>query len=222
MKIYLVRHGESEGNLDHSVHVRKADHAIDLSPKGLRQAEITGEFLADTLSKASWGGEAHSRMWYSPYLRTQKTKDGILKALKRRGLMFRHGCFEHQLLVEQQFGLFDGLSDDELQKLYPAEHAHYEKCQKFRGRFWARMPLGESRFDVAQRVHQAFGTFHRDSDRHGINTIVVVSHGVTIRAFIMMWLHKTVDWFENEPNPRNCSVRLIDNKRDHGYVFTGF
>ena len=84
------------------------------------------------------------------------------------------------------------------------------------------MPLGESRFDVATRVHQAFGTFHRDAERHNVETLVIVTHGVTIRAFLMMWLHKSVEWFENEPNPKNCSIRLVDSKQDHGYVFPGY
>ncbi|KKN43539.1 hypothetical protein LCGC14_0701860 [marine sediment metagenome] len=222
MKIYLVRHGESESNVDKAVHLRKADHAINLGPNGLSQAEGVGKFLAQALKNNSWNGEINARLWYSPYQRTKKTKDGILTALKRDNMTFKFGCLEHPLLVEQQFGLFDGLSDDELKEQYPNEHAHYNKHQKFEGRFWARMPLGESRFDVAQRVHQVFGTFHRDADRHGIETLVVVSHGVTIRAFIMMWLHRTVEWFEKEPNPKNCSIRLIDNRQDCGYVINGY
>ena len=112
--------------------------------------------------------------------------------------------------------------DDELPKKYPNEHEHYAKQEAFEGRFWARMPLGESRFDVATRVHQAFGTFHRDNDDHGISNIIVVCHGVTLRAFTMMWLHRTPEWFEAEPNPKNCAVRLIEHGEDKGYVFPGF
>ena len=60
-----------------------------------------------------------------------------------------------------------------------------------------------------------------------VRNVFVVSHGTTIRAFVMMWLHKEVEWFENEPNPANCSIRLIgrdDNGRfeDKGYLFDGF
>ena len=117
-------------------------------------------------------------------------------------------------------GLFDGLTDEELAEQYPREHAHYQKCEQFEGRFWARMPLGESRFDVCQRVHQSFGTFRRDADRHGVHDIIVVAHGTTIRAFVMMWLHKPVSWFENEPNPANASVRLLDGDDDYGVIFT--
>jgi broad specificity phosphatase PhoE len=84
------------------------------------------------------------------------------------------------------------------------------------------MPLGESRFDVATRVHQAFGTFQRDAEKHGIVNIIVVCHGVTLRAFVMMWCHLTPEWFEAEPNPKNCAIRLIDGSEDKGYIFPGF
>lgn len=222
MKIYLVRHGQSEGNVDMSVHHDIADHAISLSADGMLQAEEAGRFLITQFNNA-WEGQINARLWYSPYQRTTQTKNGILKALEanRIPMYFKHGVLEHQLLCEQQFGLFDGLTDEELESQYPNEFKHYKKCEDWAGKFWARMPLGESRFDVAQRVHQAFGTIHRDHDKHGINKLVIVSHGVTIRAFVMMWLHKSVDWFEKEPNPKNCSIRLIDDGEDRGYIFEG-
>ena len=59
------------------------------------------------------------------------------------------------------------------------------------GRFYAKVPLGESRMDVCLRVKQFFGTIQRDATRHGITDLIIVSHGVTIRAFLMMWLHLT-------------------------------
>ena len=62
----------------------------------------------------------------------------------------------------------------------------------------SRMPLGESRFDVAKRVHDAFGTFHRDAgngscilhlsfgyltvaEQYSIEDLIIVTHGVTLR-----------------------------------------
>jgi broad specificity phosphatase PhoE len=165
-----------------------------------------------------YSGQPEFRLWLSPYRRTRETADEIQGKLGYRVLDRR----EHILLCEQQFGLFDGIPDDQLPILFPNEHNHYDKCQKFGGRFWARMPLGESRFDVATRVHQAFGTFHRDAEKHGIRNLIIVAHGVTIRAFVMMWCHKTPEWFEDEPNPNNCSVREIVDNEDRGYIFPGF
>lgn len=236
MRIYLVRHGESEGNVDKDVHRQVADHAIPLSEKGQEQAYKAGQFLArhivahdsivpfDTADlrhgRHTFSGKLPFRLWTSPYRRTRETSQGILKAIKdSTGAEPENGVREHIMLAEQQFGLFDGLSDDELARRYPDEFTHYKKCEKFEGRFWSRLPLGESRFDVAVRVHQAFGTFHRDAEEHGIRNLVVVAHGTTIRAFIMQWFHHTPEWFEREKNPENGSIRLIEDKEDHGYIF---
>jgi 2,3-bisphosphoglycerate-dependent phosphoglycerate mutase len=79
--------------------------------------------------------------------------------------------------------------------------------------------LGESRFDVATRVHQSFGTFHRDATRHGINHLIVVCHGTTMRAFVMMWMHYPVSWFEAEHNPPNCAARLLSDDADVGLIY---
>lgn len=233
-RIFLVRHGESEANVDKAILLRKPDHAIGLSEKGERQAVEAGRWLEDHLDRVITrapnprnGTERPKdliRMWVSPYRRTRETGAGLMNVLGPSPDGRPPWCEvkEHVLLCEQQYGLFDGILDEDLPKRYPEEHAHYKKCEDFEGRFWARMPLGESRFDVVQRVHQSFGTFHRDNDRHGINNIIVVAHGVTIRAFVMMWTHKPVEWFEAEPNPRNCSIRLIENGEDAGYIFEGF
>jgi broad specificity phosphatase PhoE len=218
MRILLVRHGESAGNVDPGLHRWMADHAIPLSTRGHEQVLEAGRKIDAFYQEAHGAERPHVRLWVSPYKRTRETADGLEQTAGRWVTDRR----EHVLLCEQQFGLFDGVEDDDLPKLFPAEHEHFEKCLRFEGRFWARMPLGESRFDVAVRVHQAFGTFQRDREAHGIENLVIVCHGVTLRAFVMMWCHLSPEWFEAEPNPNNCAVRLIEDSVDRGYLFSGF
>lgn len=218
MRILLVRHGESAGNVDPGVHRWMADHAIPLSDRGRDQVREAGRKIDEYYAQVYGDLRPHVRLWVSPYRRTRETADGLVETAGHWITDRR----EHVLLCEQQFGLFDGVPDEELPRRFPAEHEHFEKCQRFEGRFWARMPLGESRFDVAVRVHQAFGTFQRDRETKGIEDLIVVCHGVTLRAFVMMWCHLSPEWFEAEPNPNNCAVRLIDNSGDRGWVFPGF
>lgn len=210
-RIFLIRHGESVANLDKSLHFEMPDHAIPLSDKGKDQAANAGRKLASRLAAYS-NSIISTRLWVSPYKRTRETADQI--SLHRQFNDRR----EHINLVEQQFGLFDGYPDEDLQNIFPKEHKHYALAEKFEGKFWPRMPLGESRFDVAIRVHQFFGTIMRDFDKHNIENVIVVSHGVTIRAFVMQWLHLPFEWFEQEPNPKNCSIRMIENNEDCGYI----
>lgn len=228
MKIFLVRHGEAIGNVDKSAYIKVPDQTLPLTLCGKTQAWSTGIWLANNLPKRKWhhiitGRDPRARFWTSPYARTRQTlysiEDGINFATSNHSSSLIRDTREHILLSEQQFGLFDGLSTEELEEKFPNEHAHYDKHEKVQARFWARMPLGESRFDVAVRVHQAFGTFQRDADRHGIDTIVVICHGVTMRAFVMMWCHKSSEWFDQTPNPPNGAVWLLDDHVNHGIVF---
>jgi broad specificity phosphatase PhoE len=218
VRILLVRHGESLGNVDPTVHATTADHAIPLSERGHEQAKLAGKAIHAHLASAHGGERPHVRLWVSPYRRTRETAEAIW-AEAHEEISDRR---EHILLCEQQFGLFDGVPDEELSARFPAEFAHYDMQCRFGGKFWARMPQGESRFDVAKSIHQAFGTFHRDFEDHGIRDLVVICHGVTLRAFVMMWCHLSPEWFEQEPNPKNCAVRFLDHGVDRGYIFDGF
>ena len=218
MRILLVRHGESLGNVDPLIHATTADHAVPLSDRGHAQAREAGTQVAAYLKEQLQDERPHVRLWVSPYQRTRQTADAVMKAA-RDWITDR---VEHVLLCEQQWGLFDGVPERELAERFPREFAHYDMQCRFGGKFWARMPQGESRFDVAKRIHQAFGTFHRDAVEHGIHDLVVICHGVTLRAFVMMWCHLSPEWFEAERNPSNCAIRLIDGGADRGYVFDGF
>lgn len=249
MRIYLVRHGLSESNIDKTVHHKVADHGISLSAEGKEQATAAGRFLVKHFYDKGLIQRVQdlnlrlfdARLWVSPYKRTRQTADGIEYAFRKAWLapkvpmdqpvppgpwekepIFQHGRREHINLVEQQFGLFDGYEDEERAERYPKEFDHFKKCVDQEGEFWARMPLGESRFDVAVRVHQAFGTFKRDEEKHGIQNLIVVSHGTTLRAFTMQWLHLPFEWFEKEANYNNCSIRLIEDDVDRGFIFEGF
>ena len=213
-----MRHGESLGNLDAQIHQTTADHAVPLSERGCEQAREAGRHVAMSLASELGDSRPHVRLWVSPYLRTRQTADALMETCGS----WITDRVEHILLREQQFGLFDGVPNEELPLRFPQEHAYYDMTCRFGGKFWARMPMGESRFDVAKRIHQAFGTFHRDHLEHGIKNLVVICHGVTLRAFVMMWCHLSPEWFEAESNPNNCAVRLIDGGSDRGYLFDGF
>jgi 2,3-bisphosphoglycerate-dependent phosphoglycerate mutase len=224
LRIFLVRHGESLGNLDRHIYHQLPDHRVPLSPEGQHQATAAGAFLRDWLTANPPTGRC--RLHFSPYLRTRDTADAMLKVLGRReqgGLVDDSAANLH--LIEQRFGLFDGLWEDQMETQLPMEYAHYQRTRHHAGRFWAMMPEGDSPYDVALRVHQCFGGIHRDAEA-GFRDVIVVAHGVSIRAFLMMWLHLDPDWYEAEPNPLNCSVRLLEagagETLDRGYIYAGF
>jgi broad specificity phosphatase PhoE len=226
INILLVRHGVSQANLDRSLYVRLPDTKVPLAQQGHGQARAAGDAIGDWL-KAQPGNDG-TRIFCSPYQRTRETCAEIELALIERDI--RYDRIEELALREIGFGLFDGITDEELPKLFPREHAYYQKHVDFEGEFYAPMPLGESRVQVADRVKGVFGTLIRDNrERENgwrIRNFIIVSHGVTIRAFMMQWLHLTPEWFRDQPNPANASVAMISSDGIQPYqvsmLFEGF
>lgn len=214
--IYVIRHGESIANIDESVYKTIADHAIPLSENGHLQARRAGSALSSLLCI-----DTHSkiRLWTSPYLRARQTSLHIYEAIQSKYPQIE--LRENVNLCEQQFGLFSNLSTEEIAKHYPFVLEQYNLKVAQGGKFWARVPLGESRFDVALRVQQAFSLFYRDAELNGIEDLIIVCHGSTMRAFIMMWLHLPFEWFEKEENPNNCDIYHIhqDSVAHSKYIY---
>lgn len=152
-------------------------------------------------------------MWISPYKRTRETASAFNSYANVNNIL------EEYRLVEQQYGLFDGLSKEEISIMYPNEHAFFEKTLQFQGKFYARYPQGESAFDVAIRTKSFIGSMVRDYEKHGIGTVFIVSHGLTIRIIVQSWLKHSPEWLSTERNPKNCSIRFLEGKKDNGYIF---
>ncbi|MDR2685688.1 MAG: histidine phosphatase family protein [Rickettsiales bacterium] len=227
--IFLMRHAESAGNADLNIHKQLPDHAIGLTAKGWNQAANAGLEFSDFIRRKYQLPDQSVRIWCSPYLRTIQTCDSFLSGIDTPTLPIFKDFRTNIMLAEQDFGLFDGREPDEIKSQFPVEHAHFQKHIDQKGKFYARPPMGESRFDVAVRIHGFFGTIWRDAEKskNPTGNIFVVSHGATIRAFVMMWLHKNPEWFDTEKNPRNASIRHIGRDengqwKDMGYIFKGF
>ena len=129
-RIILIRHGESEGNVDESAYVNTADWQIRLTQKGKDQAHYAGKKLRELLK------DDESIFFYvSPYKRTIETLEQIQSHFSKNQIW---GVREEPRIAEQQFGNFQNV--DEVRK------AKTER-KKF-GRFFFRFPNGESGLDV--------------------------------------------------------------------------
>lgn len=81
-RIILVRHGESEGNIDVTAYTRIPDRRIQLTPEGMRQAEEAGLRVLQVADGAVGCGEEASEegatpesffVYVSPYDRSKQT-----------------------------------------------------------------------------------------------------------------------------------------------------
>lgn len=216
MRIFLIRHGESVANTGENKRLGLADNRVILTENGRNQAKESAQYLKNYIQEQKIDLD-HARVWFSPYDRTKETMDIFNSILKFDEIM---DIREDICLTEQQFGLFDNMSKEKCQELFPEEYRTWRLFKEQKGKFWARLPMGESPFDVAVRVRQFFGTIRRDYDKHGIDTLFIFTHGTTLRTFVMQYLHKTVDWYEEEKNPGNCWIRLIEDHEDKGYIYS--
>ncbi len=213
MHIFLIRHGQSIANTGENYPQRLPDHLVSLTEEGIQQARENGEWLANYCKEKNID-LSNARIWRSPYLRTRQTSEEFNKFLNIKDIR------EDITLIEQQFGLLDSVPDEEWAVQFPIENAEYERQVSNYGKFYARLPLGESPFDVAIRVHQFMGTIYRDFEKHGVDTLFVFSHGITMRAFLLRWFHYSPEWYHEEKNPKNCWIREIIDNQDLGYINT--
>lgn len=221
IRLLMIRHGESVGNVDPAIYNSTPDHAITLTESGQRMADQAGKELSKHLTKV---GSKRVKMLVSPFLRTRETASHVLRGCKHQ---INAGVAESALLVEQDWGLFEGSGMAHSQSKYPKEFERMKRMRAHQGSFYARMPHGESFFDVCIRVQGLFSRilFEFNNEENPIDTFVIVSHGVTIRALVMMWCQFTPEWVDASANPPNCSIRELCGDTpnwDTGYIFGGF
>ncbi|MFD1832190.1 histidine phosphatase family protein [Streptomyces desertarenae] len=187
-RIVLVRHGESEGNVDDSVYERIPDHALSLTERGFRQAEAAGERLRKLF------GDERVSAYVSPYRRTHQT----FRALRLDPTRVR--MREEPRLREQDWGNWQ--DREEVRRQKAARDAY--------GHFFYRFAQGESGADVYDRVGAFLESLWRsfESPDHPPN-VLLVTHGLTMRLFCMRWLHWTVAEFESLSNPGNGEMRIL-------------
>jgi broad specificity phosphatase PhoE len=85
------------------------------------------------------------------------------------------------------------------------------------GRFFYRFPNGEAGLDVYNRVSSFLATMSRDllqfqdsgADMSKLN-IVIVTHGLTLRLFLMRYFQLSVEEFEESHNAQNAKLVVLD------------
>ncbi|KXS14443.1 phosphoglycerate mutase-like protein [Gonapodya prolifera JEL478] len=182
------RHGESERQVDDTLLSRMPDWKINLTDKGRQQAFEVGKMLRQHCTERD-----NIRFWISPFYRTRQTFQEIQKSFSG----MRYHVFEESRLREQDWG---NLQPSELMPLIKKERSAY-------GHFFYRFPNGESGADVFDRLSTFFETMWRSFSAPNPPTVViVVTHGLLARLFLMRWYHLSVEQFEHIENLENCQA----------------
>lgn len=210
-RLWLVRHGESDGNVAASQAERDGspvialdtrDADVQLSPVGREQAEALGTWLRGVESSID-------EYWSSPYRRALQTLSVASGSPAPNALV-------DERLRDRELGILDLLTAKGVEELHPEEAAR----RRHLGKFFHRPPGGESWADVALRLRSFLG---EALDRPG-PTVLVVAHDAVI--MLMLYVLLPLDEakllaFASTHTVRNASVTELV-RGDEGWELVSF
>ncbi|UJR25682.1 hypothetical protein I4U23_007033 [Adineta vaga] len=199
-RIILIRHGESQGNQDSNIYCSVPDHAIGLTDRGREQALQCGEKL-----KSIIGTNETLICFVSPFRRSKETCELICKAFPEEKIL---KVREDPRIREQEWGNFQDLATREITV----------SERKKIGRFFYRFKNGESGADVYDRVSSFMDSLYREMDNclMSENNILIVSHGLFMRLFLMRFYRWSVEKFHTLENFDNCGYCILERNADDG------
>lgn len=221
LDLFLVRHGESEGNVALDA-AKRGDRRL-LTPEYLARStadyRLTGKGRAQAAAAGRWvrswmeevGIERFDRLYCSPFVRARETA-GLLDVPDAAWQL-------ESLLRERDFGLWEGHSKSESAKKYPWSF-EYRRRHKF---LW-RPECGESTADIDMRVREILGTLAREMAGR---RVLCVTHEDVMWAFRYRLEKMTIDeWLEREeaedPPIVNCGILHFSRTTADGWVAEKF
>jgi len=185
--LYLIRHGQSEGNVNSQIYFAKNDDEIELTSLGAEQSIACGKQLYDRLKS-----DKQCVLFYSPFKRAKDTAELIDGQLIKQGIYAE--MIEEPLIHERTWGELNNLVDT----------PNFDRKKHFD--FYYRPLGGESFSECYQRVILFFHELNRMKDDLPDN-IIVVSHGEWMRLAVMYLRRYTIKYFlEYRTNPSNCEI----------------
>ncbi len=199
--LWIVRHGESSGNVARDraeaedlerIDIAERDVDVPLSDLGTRQARALGLWTARQ-AKA----EQPTVLWVSPYVRAHQTAQIALDAAQ-----LELPTVVDERLREREFGVLDGLT----RKGILAQFADESERRARLGKFYHRPPGGESWSDVLLRLRAALDYMRRETAGE---RVLVVAHQVVVllvRYVVERMDEKQILAIDAEGDVANCSV----------------
>ena len=199
--LWIVRHGESSGNVARdlaeaeeleSIDIAERDVDVPLSDLGKEQAEALGHWIGEQPEN-----QKPTVLWTSPYVRARQTAD---IALEKAGLELP--VVSDERLREREFGVLDRLTRRGIMAQFPDESDRRARL----GKFYHRPPGGESWSDVLLRVRTAIDDVRREAAGE---RVLLVAHQVVVllvRYVVERMDEKQILAIDAEGDVANCSV----------------
>jgi probable phosphoglycerate mutase len=212
-RLWIVRHGESAGNVarDHAlqagsqiIDLTGRDMDVPLSDLGKEQAEALGRWFAEQPPR-----ERPDVILASPYARAKATAEAVKDQCGPDTIVVTD-----ERLREKEFGSLDRLTKCGIEAHFPQE----AKLRAALGKFYYRPPTGESWCDVILRLRSAFESIclHYADKR-----ILIVSHQVVVLCFrylIENLDEQTLLSIDAEGDVANCAITEYARQAGKGGV----
>jgi 2,3-bisphosphoglycerate-dependent phosphoglycerate mutase len=212
--LYLVRHGESAGNVARDAALKAGEAMIDidvrdvdvpLSELGERQSIALGRWFA-----ALDPERQPNIILTSPYLRARDTAE----------LIVRTACMSadsYSLIVderfrEKEFGILDRLTAVGIREHYPDQ----AEFRRLLGKFYHRPPGGESWCDVILRLRSATEMIARE---YCGQRVLIVCHAVVVLCMRYILEHMTEPELlaiDKKADIANCSLTRYEHDETLG------
>ena len=185
MKIYLMRHGETDWNKEGKL---QGSADIPLNENGIRLAQETAQALKEIPFEA---------VYSSPLCRARKTAE--LMRLERQ-----IPIFEDARLKEMSFGRYEGNS------IYQAAHDAENPLYKFiREPENFKAQDGENFSDVIARAQNFIDEVLLPAQKE-YSTVLITAHGAFIRCFIRCIESRPLSEFWGGIPLKNCCVTVME------------
>lgn len=204
MRIVLVRHGESLGNVDPLAYGRVGDPHIPLTEEGQHQVLATGDFLASYYQAHPMEGRSHPQaVDTSTWMRAVQTEEAATRHLPAGLIRFER----HDSLKEQSFGI---LYREHTRCGTRLKNILRRAAEEYRNNpFEAVPPQGESPAMHYQRVQVFIQKLRDDAQLNGITDRLIVAHGATNRHIITSLLGWPPNAWKHIENQGNGDVTLL-------------
>lgn len=207
-QIWLVRHGQSAGNVARElaetrglelIDIVERDIDVPLSDLGRQQAQVLGDWFGKLPVN-----QRPTVVLSSPYIRAWHTAQIITKNLGPtidKPDHF-HTFISDERLREKEFGILDRLTRLGIAQKHPDL---YDQRQHV-GKFYFRPPGGESWCDVILRLRNVLDTITRE---YPGERVLIVGHQVIVNCFRYLLEHMTEEEIldtDRASDVPNCSV----------------
>lgn len=203
--IFLVRHAQSEANVDYTLLHKTTNMKINLTQQGVAQAKETGHFLGKLFETKNMANKS-IYLWNSPFNRTRQTAKEIRDVLVNNYKQTVNS-YESCYLIERNFGLVDADAQYFNRPENEAAKEYFKRHKENLDEFFCVPPLGEAPYEMAMRMHQ-FYLHYICTPAMADQFHIIVSHGASLRGLNLIVNHIPHEKYPG-PNPLNASVSLM-------------